>query len=373
MSNETFTETHKISYGKNIMNSFSGVIIGIILFLLSFVVLWKNEGHNVAQLAVAHYTDKTAIEISADKAERVNDGKLVQLSGKAVTDKTLSDKFVSVPNTFVLKRNVEMYQWKENSETSRQDEFGGGTTETTTYSYEKVWSSNEIDSKDFKQKKYVNPPFRVKSGRYYAQAGVLGDFMLTSKQIQSMSGFLEYDNLPQKSGYKIFNNMYYSGSDPENPQIGDIRISYEIVPSGTDISIIGQQRQNNTIASMRYKDKMIYMQQNGILTKDEMLHNFKSSNKLFTNLIRLAGWFMMFMGLNMLLNPLSVIFKFIPIAGSIVSSLSTGVSMLISVVLSLLTISIAWVAYRPLLLIVVLLITGCIVFVLKKKFAQPKM
>ena len=53
MSENSFTETSKISYGKNVMNSFSGVIVGLIIFLLSFFVLWKNEGHNVAQLAVA--------------------------------------------------------------------------------------------------------------------------------------------------------------------------------------------------------------------------------------------------------------------------------------------------------------------------------
>ena len=77
-----------------------------------------------------------------------------------------------------------MYQWQENVKTSSKDELGGGTTETKTYSYEKVWSSNEIESKDFKQKKYVNPSsFPVKSARYYAETGDLGDFKLTSQQI----------------------------------------------------------------------------------------------------------------------------------------------------------------------------------------------
>ncbi len=372
MSENSFTETSKISYGKNVMNSFSGVIVGLIIFLLSFFVLWKNEGHNVAQLAVANYADKTAIEISADKADRANDEKLVQLSGKSITDKTLTDKIISVPNTFVLNREVEMYQWQENVETSTKEEFGGSTTETKTYSYEKVWSPNEIESKDFKEKKYVNPPFPIQSGRYYAEGGVLGDFKLTSRQIKSMNDFVEYDDLPQKSNYKIYNNAYYSGQDPENPKIGDIRISYKTVLSGTEISIIGQQKSNNTIAGMRYKDKMVYMQQGGILTKDEMIHNFKSSNKFFTNLIRFAGWLMMFIGLSMLLNPLSVIVKFIPIVQNIVGGLATIVCLLVSLALSLLTISIAWFAYRPLLTITVLLVIGAAVFVLKDKFVQKK-
>ena len=142
---EEFTETTKISYWGNIKNSLSGLIFGIVLFLASFVVLWMNEGHNVTQLATASFVDKTAIEISAEKADRANDGKLIQVSGNATTDTTLTDKIISVPNTFVLKRNVEMYQWEEDVKTDTKDEMGGSTTETKTYSYEKVWSSHEID------------------------------------------------------------------------------------------------------------------------------------------------------------------------------------------------------------------------------------
>ena len=149
-------------------------------------------------------------------------------------------------------------------------------------------------------------------------------------------------------------------------------IKYEIVPSGTEISIIGQQKSNNTIASMRYKDKMVYMQQEGILTKDEMINNFKSGNKFITNLLRFVGWFMMFLGLNMILNPISAVFKFIPIAKSIIGNLSTIVSLLISASLSFITIAVAWFAYRPILLIVVILITGGIIFILKNKLAPIK-
>ena len=54
---DSFTETTKISYGKNLKNSLAGMIAGIILFLLSFVVLWINEGHNVNQIFKANYME----------------------------------------------------------------------------------------------------------------------------------------------------------------------------------------------------------------------------------------------------------------------------------------------------------------------------
>ena len=372
MAEESFTETTNISYWDNIKNSFSGIIIGLVLFIASFFVLWSNEGKNVAGLAIANFADKTAVEISAETPDRSNDGKLVQLADKATTNETLTDKIITVPNTFALKRNVEMYQWEENVKTESKDNMGGSTTETKTYSYEKVWSSHEIDSENFKKTSYVNPPFKIKSDRFYAGKGELGSFKLTSKQIQSMSDYSQYENLPQKSGFRIYDNMYYTSIDPENPKIGDIRISYEIVPSGVDISIIGQQRPNNTIASMRYKDNLVYIQQSGIKTKDEMIHTYKNHNKIFTNLIRFAGWLMMFIGLNMLISPLVVIFKVVPFVESIVGFLSGGVLFLVSVALSLFTIAVAWFAYRPLLSALLLLIICAIVFALKGKFLSSK-
>ena len=114
------------------------MIFGLILFLLSFVILWWNEGNNVAQIYKANCMEKNAVEVSANQINRENDNKLVQLSGKAITDATLSDDIITVPNAFALQRTVEMYQWQENVSEETTDKLGGGTTETKTYSYERI-------------------------------------------------------------------------------------------------------------------------------------------------------------------------------------------------------------------------------------------
>lgn len=369
---ESYTETTKISYGENIKNSLSGVIIGIVLFLASFVVLWMNEGNNVAQLGKTSYMSKNAIEISAENIDRANDNKLVQVSGKATTNETLTDKIITVPNAFALSRKVEMYQWEENVKTEKKDNMGGSTTETKTYSYEKVWSDKEIDSENFKKTSYFNPKFPIYSENFYAETGKLGDFKLTTKQTKSMHDYSVYENLPPKYEYKIYENSYYKGYNPENPQIGDIRISYKVIPSGTSISIIGKQKPDNTLTYMTVKDSSVYLQQDGLKDKAEMLYSFKQGNKLFTNILRVVGWLMMFIGLNALINPLVVIFKVVPFVEKFVGFLTGGVVFLISLALSLLTIAIAWLAYRPLLSIGLLVVIGSIVFVLKNKFASKK-
>ena len=365
---DTFTETNKISFGQNIKNSLSGMILGLILFVASFIVLWINEGHNVAQIYKANYMAKNAVEISAESINRENDNKLIQVSGKAITDVTLTDGLITVPNAFVLKRDVEMYQWDEDVETQTQDELGGGTTETKTYSYKKVWSSNQINSDNFKKPGYNNPQFPIQSKELYAESGTLGKFKLTNRQSNAMNEYSAYTNLPQKWEYKIFEGSYYKGADPLKPNIGDIRISYEYVPSGVNISIIGQQKADDTITSLTIKDSSVYLQMSGLKTKDEMVNSFRKGNQIFTNLIRLVGWLLMFIGLNMLINPLVVIFKILPFASRIVGFITSGIMFLISLALSLLTIAIAWFAYRPVMSIILLAVIGGLIYLIKTKF-----
>ena len=340
---DLFTETNNLSFGQNIKNSFAGVIIGIILFLASFVILWLNEGHSVAQIAKANYMAKNAIEVSTDIINRDNDNKLIQVSGKAVTNTTLTDDIVTIPNAFALSRNVEMYQWQENSQTETKDEVGGSTTETTTYSYEKVWSSERIDSEDFHKSGHNNPKFPLQSADYYAESGKLGEYN------------------------KIFESTYYKGYDPENPNIGDIRISYEYVPSGVNISIIGQQKSDNTISNLKLKNSSVYLQMDGLNTKEEMINSFRQDNKFFTNFIRIVGWLLMFIGLNLLINPLVTLFKIFPFASSIIGFLTSGLMFLVSLALSLLTIAIAWFAYRPTLSIGLIIVICGIIYLIKSK------
>lgn len=368
---DSYTEINKISYGDNIKNSFGGMILGIILFLASFVVLWINEGHNVNQTYKANYMDKNTVNVTVDRMSRDNDNKLVYLSGIAITDAVLTDGMITVPNAFALKRTVEMYQWHEEVDTKKKDEIGGSTTETKTYTYKKVWSEDEIDSENFKKPGYNNPKFPVKSADFYAETGKLGAFNLTTRQSKSMGGYLKYTNLPQVYGYDLIKDFYYKG-EPRVPKVGDIKISYEYIPSGVEISIIGQQKSDNTLTNLILKKTSVYLQQDGLRTKDEMINSFRKGNAMFTNIIRILGWFLMFLGLSMLINPLLVILKIIPFFEKIVGFFTGGIIFLISAALSLLTIAIAWLAYRPGLSVGLLTIVGVIFFMVKKKLKPAK-
>ena len=58
---------------------------------------------------------------------------------------------------------------------------------------------------------------------------------------------------------------------------------------------------------------------------------------------------MMFMGLAMFFRPLSVLGDVIPFVGSLIGMGTTIVAFLLAAALSLVTIAVAWIYYRPLL------------------------
>ena len=103
-----------------------------------------------------------------------------------------------------------------------------------------------------------------------------------------------------------------------------------------------------------------------------MINSFRKGNAMFTNIIRILGWFLMFLGLSMLINPLLVILKIIPFFEKIVGFFTGGIIFLISAALSLLTIAIAWLAYRPGLSVGLLTVVGVIFFMVKKKLKPAK-
>ena len=72
-----------------------------------------------------------------------NELELVHMTGTAINMVELVDQDfgIKVPNSYRLKRKVEMYQWKEHCR--EDDEW------RKSYHYEQVWSEDRINSATF--------------------------------------------------------------------------------------------------------------------------------------------------------------------------------------------------------------------------------
>ena len=135
----------------------SGILGGLIFLVVGIVILWSNEGRTVKTQSAILEAEKSYIQIKSDKIQSKNDGKLVATKGKIDSDslnELRDDTFGINVKAVKLRRKVEMYQWQENEDTKTETQMGGTTKETTTYSYEKVWSEEPIDSSKFHKPSY---------------------------------------------------------------------------------------------------------------------------------------------------------------------------------------------------------------------------
>ena len=102
----------------------------------------------------------------------------------------------------------------------------------------------------------------------------------------------------------------------------------------------------------------IELLQSGVHSADAMIKQAQESNKMMAWILRLVGFILMLVGLNMMFKLLSVLADVLPILGDIVGVGTGIISFLIAGTLSLLTIAIAWIFYRPLLGILLIVAAG---------------
>ncbi|MCI5166345.1 MAG: hypothetical protein D3903_09665, partial [Candidatus Electrothrix sp. GM3_4] len=89
-----------------------------------------------------------------------------------------------------------------------------------------------------------------------------------------------------------------------------------------------------------------------------------SDNTILTWALRAAGFILMMIGLSMIFKVFSVLADVLPFLGSIVEAGTGFIAFLLSAVLSLITIAVAWIVFRPLLGIILLVIAvGLIVLI----------
>jgi hypothetical protein len=79
-----------------------------------------------------------------------------------------------------------------------------------------------------------------------------------------------------------------------------------------------------------------------------MFETMQAENTTMTWLLRLVGFILMAVGIGLCFRPAVVLFDILPIFGDFVSMITGVIGLAIAFPLSLITIAIAWVAYRPL-------------------------
>ena len=379
---DTFTTTTRESYGSRLGSSFKGIVGGFVIFLIGFPVLVCNEGRAVRRVRALKEGEKNVVGIVADAVDPANEGRLVHFAGRAVTAAVLADPVfgVAVTGDLQLVRSAEMFQWVEEKHTESKTNMGGSKTTTTTCEYKKEWSGSPISSDLFERPDgHANPgAFAFPPASWCAEDVKVGAFAIPASRVETIGSAAEMffslaDNavpagLPTNT-IRIAGGWYIpavtGGGTPQVPQIGDTRITFRRVPQ-TDVSFVAKQI-GSTIAAYPTKNGLVFLQENGIRSADEMFDSARKNNAILTWILRLVGFILLFSGLSAVLRPIRVLTDVLPFLGKIVGMGLGFVAFMVALVFWLVTVAIAWVAYRPLVGIPLLIAAAAVVFLLVKR------
>ncbi len=384
------TETTTESWGSRLGSSIKGVLIGLALFIAGFPVLFWNEGDSVKTAKAIDEGEGACIAVESNaNVDQEMEGKLVHMSGKADTKDVLTDDQFGVSATAIrLERNVEMYQWVEESRSQKKQKLGGSEETVTTYTYKKDWMPTAIDSSGFKEQGHDNPGvMEFESQKMQAANVTFGAFRLNESQIDHIgsakqyafpTGFVCKVERVKVQGGTIYvpnaetrNNALNNRDVASQTRIGDMRVTFRVVYPH-EISLIAKQHGDTFVAYTAKNGKKLSYLQDGVKDAAEMFQTARTNNAIMTWLVRIGGFLMMFIGLSMVFKPLSVLADVLPILGDIVEMGMGLVAGLIAFICSLVTIAIAWLFYRPVLGIILLAVAGFFGWMLIKKRKAAK-
>lgn len=356
--------TSSSSWFSRLGKAFTGIVVGLILIVIGIGLLFWNEGRAVKTFKTLKEGQGLVVEVAAESVDPANDGKLVHLSAEAVTDETLVDQDFGVSaNAIRLRRDVEMYQWKETEKSETQKKLGGGEETVTTYTYDKEWSSFLNDSSNFHQPSgHENPSeFPYDSVTLDAEQVGVGAFYLTPDLIAQLSDFkdLPVRDMPEGVEWpedaQTSKGGIYLGANPAQPQVGDVRIQFSVVEPG-QVSLVAAQN-GDTFAEYQTKaGGTIAMIVSGNVPAQQMFADAIATNTLITWLVRLGGFILIWIGFSLLFAPLSVLADIVPLFGSLVGAATGLIAFLLALAVALTVIALAWLVFRPLLGIVLLLV-----------------
>ena len=375
----SYTQTQEIGFFERIGASLIGIPLGILLIFFPVSMLWWNEGRNVETQKAIDMAVARVVTVPPASLSPGNDGKLVHVIGTAtasgITDSAMG---ASLPGLLVVERRVEMYQWRESKARETKNNWGGSQTVTTSYGYDKVWSSSAVDSRFFRiPQGHANPPMLLTPALIPADDAKLGAFRLGPTTLAALTrttllrdgdslafdfggdwmpdGFQNVRPERTPPGYRFdANGGLYRGENPRAPAIGDIRVSYVGVPSGKLMTVVGKQSGQGFTDYPVMRGYSIQLAAMGEHSAESLLDDQAARESTLTWLMRLGGIFLMWLGFLLLLGPLSALVSVVPFLGTLTEGLTAATAGILAIVLGMITIAVAWLTVHPVFSIIMI-------------------
>lgn len=213
----------------------------------------KRHGGDVMDLGSAGHPDAS------------EQGFMVRVVGDLqVVEAPLDEQFNQQTDQPSLIRHVQMFQWRELR-------YGGPTT------YELDWEDHPIDSSHFEHLEgHVNPgKFPIDSAQFDAGLVRMNDFVLAPALVHALVGNRPVSpnlrNLPSNlaASFSLYDNGLVTSAVPSHPQLGDLRVTWEAVPTQT-VTVVAKVDGNKLVPSSDATDGAGFAVQSGDVPLSEI-------------------------------------------------------------------------------------------------------
>lgn len=375
-----FVEVTRRGLGSRSKGSIGGAVFGLFLAAAVTFLLFWNEGRAVKRYKDLKEGAGAVVSVASDQVDPTMEGKLVHMTGETKTKAPLVDEDFGVSVEAVkLIREAEMYQWIEVVKTETRTKTGGGTEEIKTYSYERQWRDSPVDSSQFKvNSDHRNPAeMKYRSASQTASEVTLGAFSLPSFLVSRIGGaspitIESVDGASEavRSVAKAANGGFYFGNDPGSPAIGDLRVHFLSVPTGP-VSIVAQQSGKTFVPFKTSTGGSVDLLERGQVNAADMFQMAQDRNKMLTWAIRIGGFFLLGVAFSLVLAPIAVLASILPFLGRLVGAGTKIVAFLLAGIVWAVSVSIAWIFYRPVLGIAILAVAIVLFVLIVRRLRRP--
>lgn len=343
------------NFGDKLLASLGYLAIGVVLFIVSFIVLFNGEGRaNLQKVA------ETAVVISDDATE----GSFVYLTGElSVSEQVGDDQYLKPGDYAAVQRKVEVYAWDEEVKEDDND--------VKYYEYAKKWVKEPADSDTFQNRVgHENYNKEVQDLSLFPSKVIVGEYALDPNNLR----FPSYEALSLNESNTIMDdlsvldtNYVFIGTGSLNtPAIGDMRIAYSVVPIGSKYTAFGRPDGKALDRHHGENEKNLYRLFPGTIedAKAQLFSEYKTSGWMY----RIGGFLLMWFGLLSIFKPLSTVFELVPILGNLGKSAVAGVTFLAALILTTITSLLSMVLHNPIgIAVIVMALVGVVYFYVVQK------
>lgn len=331
ISNDGMESREAYGMGAQFMDSLKGILTGLALFPISFIIIWQVETCTQAGDAFKN----------AKPVSQAEEGKPVYITGTLAAS-PVGNYFIKQGNYISVRQSSEILAWDEEEKTE-----GSGANKEKVRTCKLKWTTSPDNPSSFKLPACKSKQFfqrTVKDETVVADnAKITQDGKSYSVDLKDvkLASAISSSSPPEdqitSNGWTLSGNYLYNDPRCSSQELqGCERISLSVTPVPSKSMTFLGSLSGSSLTKYVYKDDKFLNASIG--TYEETMKDIKGDDSTTKWIGRIIGFIAMWASFALLAGPLTTVLDFIPIIGSMGKSAINFVLGFVAFIITLLTI-----------------------------------